>query len=207
MTAERKWLDTQGRTVPDSMVTDQERMKDELAERLVSAAEAVQKVLMEFKQTAMDEMYAAKDLIHERYGARVGGKKGGFSFRTYDGSAEVEISVQDRIVFGPELQAAKALIDECIEGWGEGANDNLRLLVEDAFQINKAGRIDTKRVLGLRKHRMKAEDGTPDDRWTRAMDAIGDAIIVDMTATYIRFYRRDERTNGMKNVDLNFSSL
>ena len=119
----------------------------------------------------------------------------------------MKIEIADRIVFGPELQAAKALIDECLEDWARSANDNLRLLVEDAFSVNKAGRIDTKRVLGLRKFNMKNDDGTPDQRWVQAMEAITDALIVDQTTTYIRFYRRDDRTNELDRISLDISSL
>lgn len=207
MNTERKWLDRQGRTVPDSHVTDAEKMKDELAERLVSSAEAMRASLKAFKDAAMGEMYAAKGLLFEKYGAQIGGKKGGFGLTTYDGSAEVKIEIADRIVFGPELQAAKALIDECLEDWARSANDNLRLLVEDAFSVNKAGRIDTKRVLGLRKFNMKNDDGTPDQRWVQAMEAITDALIFDQTTTYIRFYRRDDRTNELDRISLDISSL
>ena len=57
------------------------------------------------------------------------GMKGGFSIASFDGSAEVRISVADRITFGPELQAAKSLIDECIESWSEGADPNIRVLL------------------------------------------------------------------------------
>ncbi len=207
MTAEQKvWADPQGRIVPDHLVTDAEKMKDELAERLTAAAEGVQKVMLAFKTSAMAEMYAAKALLFEQYGAKVGGKKGGFSFRTYDGSAEVKIEVQDRIIFGPELQAAKSLIDECIETWAEGADPNIVVLINDAFQVNKAGRIDTKRVLRLQKLPIRRPDGSRDERWDSAMQAITDALIVDETAIYLRCHRRNE-AGEMKYVNLNFSEL
>lgn len=207
MESAKEWIDPQGRKVPDHLVTDADRMKDELAERLASGAEGVQAAMAAFKKAALDEMYAAKELLFEKYGAKVGGKKGGFGIRSYDGATEVRLDVADRISFGPELQAAKALIDECIESWAEGADPNIRVLIDDAFQVNKAGRIDTKRVLGLRKLPIKGPDGNPDDRWQRAMDAITDALIVDQTATYVRFYRRNDQTNGMELVNLDFSSL
>lgn len=205
--AERKWIDPQGRTVPEHLVTDADRMKDELAERLVAGAESIQQVLAAFKKSAMDEMYAAKALLFEKYGAKVGGKKDGFGFRSFDGSTEVRISVQERMYFGTELQAAKVLIDECIESWAEGADPNIIVLINDAFQVNKAGRIDTKRVLRLQKLPIRRPDGSHDERWEKAMKAISDALIEDSTATYIRFYRRNEQTNGMEPVNVDFASL
>lgn len=205
--SQKNWTDPQGRTVPDHLVSDADRMKDELSERLVSGAEGIQAAMAAFKAAAMDEMYAAKALLFEQYNAKMGGKKGGFGIRAYDGSSEVRIDVADRISFGPELQAAKSLIDECIESWSEGADPNIRVLIDEAFQVNKAGRIDTKRVLSLRKLPIKDRDGNTDHRWARAMDAITDAMIVDLTATYIRFYRRNDLTNALEMVNLDVSSL
>lgn len=207
MNVEKKWINPQGKPIPDSMVTAADRMKDELANRLADEAEELQRTIAAFKRRALHEMAAAKELLFEQYGVKVGGHKGGFSIISFSGQTKVEVAVADRIVFGPELQAAKALIDECIESWSDGASDNLRVLVEDAFQVNKAGRIDTKRVLGLRKLPMKDADGNPDARWGRAMDAISDAMIVDQTAIYIRFYRRNIMTNGMDQIVLDFSGI
>lgn len=202
------WYDSQGRTVPEHLVTDADRMKDELTHRLMSGADAVQAVVKAYKQTVFDEMLAAKELLFEDYGVKIGrGSKGSFRIRSYDGSCMVEISAQDRIVFGPELEIGKALIDCCIERWGEGANENLRLLIDDAFRVNKAGQIDTKRVLSLRKFDMRNPDGTPDEEWGRAMDAITKAIIVDTTALYPRLHRRDDATGKMELVNLDFSSV
>lgn len=207
MTTATQWINPQGRPIPDSMITPADRMKHELANRLADEAEALQRTIHAFKLRALDEMAAAKELLFEQYGVKVGGPKGGFSITSFDGMTKAEVSVADRIVFGPELQAAKALIDECIESWSDGASDNLRVLVEDAFQVNKAGRIDTDRVLGLRKHKMTHEDGRLDERWARAMDAVTDALVVDQTATYLRFYRRDPQTNEKKQVVLDFAAL
>ena len=148
---------------------------------------------------------AAKALIFEKYGVSLGGKKGNMSLKSFDGSVEVSVQVADQISFGPELQAAKALLDDCIERWAQGANDDMRTLVEDAFQVNKAGRIDTGRVLGLRRLVMKGPDGEPDARWQRAMDAIADAVQVDGTSTYVRFYDRNLPGSGV--VSLDFAKL
>lgn len=186
--SEEFWTDAKGNRVRLSNISDADQMKDEVARRLVAEARAIQNAMAAFKANALDEVMAAKGLIFEKYGVSVGGKKGNLSVKAFDGSEEVKVQVADLISFGPELQAAKALIDECIEDWADGANDNIRTLVEDAFQVNKEGRIDTARVFGLRRLKMKGRDGEPDARWVRAMDAIADAVTVDGTRTYIRFY-------------------
>lgn len=203
---EQMWKDSEGRLVPASLVKPADKMKDELVRGLLPRAREVRDIMAGSKVDAMSEMFAAKDLIFEQYGAKIGGKKGNFSISSYDGALEVEISVADRITFGPELQAAKALIDECIASWSAGANDNMIALVDHAFQVNKSGRIDTGRVLGLRKIEMKDDDGNPDAKWQTAMQAISDAVKVHGTATYIRFYETDSLGNRNA-VILDFAKL
>ena len=119
----------------------------------------------------------------------------------------MKISVQEHIHFGPELEAAKALIDQCIEEWSEGGNQNIRALVDHAFQVNKEGSIDTGRVLGLRSVNMKSENGDVDPNWVKAMGAIADAVKVKSTASYVRFYEENPSTGKLETISLDFAKL
>lgn len=78
----------------------------------------------------------------------------------------------------------KKLIDDCVIAWSDGANDNLKALVDHAFRVNKQGRIDVNEVLGLRQVEID------DARWQEAMDAIADSIRVTGTSQYLRIYER-----------------
>ena len=207
ITPEGDWIDPQGRKVPADNVQPADQMKDELVRRGIASAEALQGSLSAFKSAILDEALAAKELLFEKYGAKVGGEKGNITFKSYDGTLEMQVAVSERMSFGPELQAAKALIDECIEAWSADGNRNIRALVEHAFEVGKEGRIDTGRVLGLRKLRMTDDDGNPDPKWARAMEAIADALRVDGSATYVRFYRRDPRTQARTAIPLDIAKL
>lgn len=203
------WRNAQGHLVPLSQISELDQMKNGVALELCAEALKVQAIIADFKRRALAEMMASKELIFEKYGAKIGGAKGGFSIKSFDGSTVAELSIADRVGFGPELEAAKALIDECIESWAEQGDldPRFRTLVEHAFQVNKAGRIDTQRVLGLRKLPMKDRDGQIDPKWETAMTAVSDALFVDKTATYLRFYHRNEATNKREQISLNFPDL
>ena len=203
---QEKWINSQGHHVPISLISDADKMKEELVRGLHERADQHRAATRAFKEQAFKEVYAVRDLLFEKYTARVGGKKGGLTFTSYDGSLAVEIKVSDRIAFGPELQAAKALIDEFIEENAEGVNDNARMLLEHAFQVNKSGRIDTQRVLGLRKLQVKGPDGGPHPKWEAAMQAITDAVQVHGTSTYLLFKEADER-GALVTKSLDFSAL
>tara|TARA_R110000744_G_scaffold78295_9_gene154352 strand:+ start:1534 stop:2166 length:633 start_codon:yes stop_codon:yes gene_type:complete len=200
-------INSQGHHVPINLVKPEDLMKHDTAVCLVDKSKVLQAQMLELKELAFGEVFAAKALILEKYGAKVGGQKGNITISSYDGTKSVKISVQEHIHFGPELEAAKALIDQCIEEWSEGGNQNIRALVDHAFQVNKEGSIDTGRVLGLRSVNMKSENGDVDPNWVKAMGAIADAVKVKSTASYVRFYEENPSTGKLETISLDFAKL
>lgn len=190
-----------GSLVPLSKIKPQHLLEDEMVRQLAQGAMSLNEALSAFKQAALERAGAYMALLAQEYDTHRGGREGNVTFRTFDGRLKMQVSVAKNLAFGPELQMAKALIDGCIERWSEGANDNIRVLVNDAFQVNKAGRIDTQRVLGLR--RLSIEDAD----WQRAMKAIADALTVQSTRTYLRFYTVDQATGAERAIPLDLAAL
>lgn len=175
---------TQGHLVPIETVKPIDMERNSLVLELMDKARQLAGTLAAFKATALDDIQAFVELSGERYGANLGGKKGNVTLLSYDGRFKLIRSVDDFITFDERLQAAKALIDDCLKRWTEGSNANLRAIVNDAFQVDKTGRINTNRVLGLR--RLDIQDET----WKQAMQAISDSVQVVSSKNYIRFYER-----------------
>ena len=157
--------------------------------------------LRKFKLEAMTEVAAFVAISLDQYGVRAGGDKGNVTLTTFDGRYRIVRQMQDRITFGEQLMAAKALIDECVLEWAEGASDNIRALVSHAFQTDKEGKINTGRVLSLRRLSIR------DPKWLRAMDAIADSMQTASTVPYVRFYRRDEATGENQAITLDLAAL
>ena len=70
--------------------------------------------------------------------------------------------------------------------WCDGANAKLAVIVKDAFKVDRKGRLDKNRILGLRKYEIE------DEKWKRAMEAIGNSVSVTGRRRYIRFFRIDD---------------
>ena len=180
--------DAQERLVPVSTIKPQRLLEHELVEQLCEKAREMNWALAEFKADALLQVAALRDMVAAEYGAELGGAKGNMTLSTFDGRQQVQVQVSETLAFGPELSAAKELIDRCLQRWTKEADDKVRVLVEHAFQVNKAGRIDTQRVLSLRQIAIEDAD------WKRAMDAISDALRVHSSKTYIRFYEATEKS-------------
>ena len=145
----------------------------------------MKKVLADFKEKIRDEIFSFVELSYKQYGVKWGGKKGNITLNTYDGKYRLVVSMNDNITFDERLQVARELIGKCLEKWSAGARAEIRLLVNDAFQVDKAGKISTARVLGLRRLDIKDKD------WQKAMTAITESVQITGTKQYLRVYERD----------------
>jgi hypothetical protein len=177
--------DSQGRQVPADMVKDIDKQRDETVRRIAARAMEMKGVLAEFKNGIRDDIYAFVETSAGKYGVKWGGKKGNIALTTYDGQFRLVVSMNDSITFDERLQIARELIGKCIEKWSDGARSEIRVLVNDAFQVDKTGKISTARVLGLRRLDIQDKD------WQRAMTAITESVQITGTKQYLRIYERD----------------
>jgi hypothetical protein len=176
--------DGQGKLVPIERIRQIDLERDALVKEIVVRATDLAKVIFQFKRQVMGDIEAFVDLSAEKYGAKLGGKIGNVTLTSYDGRFKVVRAIDERQVFDERLQAAKALIDECITEWAQGSNANLRALINDAFQVDKMGRLNINRILGLRRLNID------DERWKNAMTAIGESLQTVDTKAYLRIYVR-----------------
>lgn len=195
------WQDASGNLIPESKVKDIDKLRHQVVTDLCHMAKQRRDGLAEFKAKAMQEVAALVATSMEQYGVKTGGEKGNVTLTSYDGKYKLVRQMQDRLVFGEQLLAAKALIDECVQAWSKDANDNIRALVNHAFQTDKEGKINTGRVLGLRSLDIQ------DEAWKQAMQAIADSTKTASTTPYVRFYERDEGTGEYRAISLDVAAV
>ena len=195
------WQDQHGNLVPDAKVKDIDKLRHQVVTDLCLMAKERSAALGKFKLDAMQEVAALVSTSMEQYGVKSGGNKGNITLVSFDGKYKLVRQMQDHIVFGEQLMAAKELIDECVQEWSEGANDNIRVLVSHAFQTDREGKINTGRVLALRRLAIK------DEKWQQAMQAIADSMQTASTTPYVRFYERDEGTGEYKAISLDVAAV
>lgn len=190
-----------GRMVPERIIKSERVLEEHLVRDTLARACALRDLIAQEKAIMVANVDAFKALLAEKYGVKLGGRRGGLQLHTYDQTARVEVSVADAMTFGPELDAAKALIDECLTEWSEGANENLKAIVMAAFEVGEGGRVKLDRVLGLRQLDIA------DEKWMRAMQAINDALRVAYSRRYLRIYERADENAAFQQVVLDASRL
>ncbi|MCV0428864.1 MAG: DUF3164 family protein, partial [Roseibium sp.] len=114
---------------------------------------------------------------------------------------KVSIQVADLIDFGPEIQVAKVLIDECLNEWSADSRPEIRTLVTRAFNTDKEGQINKAEIFMLM--RLEIED----ERWQEAMKALRDSVRVTGSKSYVRFYERDAPDGDWKAIPIDIAKV
>lgn len=194
-------IDAQGRMIPIDTIKPIDLARDELVQEIVSKAKEQSSGLSVFKNTVFADIQSFIELSAEQYGAKVGGKKGNVTLMSFDGKYKIQRACQEHIQFDERLQAAKALIDECLVDWTSKASHEIRVLIDGAFEVNKEGQLNTGRILALRRVDIK------DKRWLKAMEAIGESIQIVGSKTYIRVYERQGDTDQYLPISLDVAAV
>lgn len=191
----------QGHLVPRSLVKPIDMARDELVQEMVTKAKAMRQQLQALKTTFFGDFQAFVKLSAEQYGVQRGGSKGNVTLYSFDGRYKVQLAQADTMKFDERLQAAKTIIDDLMTEWTEGSRPEIKAIIQRAFDTDKEGNLNTGRVLSLRNLDIK------DERWQRAMAAIGDSVQVVGTKSYVRFYERIDGTDEYQAVVLDLAKV
>ena len=178
------WRDAKGNLTPAELVKEIDKARDALVHEWVERGRDLSKAISHFKEGIFGDVQAFIELSAEKYGAKVGGNKGNVTLFSYDGKYKIQRAINESLQFDERIQAAKVLIDECLNEWSEGSRPELKALIERAFNVDKEGNLNTSRILGLRRVEIQ------DNRWQNAMQAISESVQVVSSKAYVRLYER-----------------
>ncbi len=193
--------DAKGALVPVELVKPVDLLIDETVRKIMGFARDLSAQVARFRGHTFDDVNSLQALISQEYGASVGGSKGNISLTSYDGCQRVQVQVADLLEFGPELQAAKRLVDACLVEWGAESRPEIRGLVNRVFSVEKDGAINRAELFTL----LRLEIDDP--RWIEAMRAIRESIRVIGSRQYVRFYQRARPTDPWRAVSIDIASV
>lgn len=193
-----------GHEVPVDLVKASDRLIDQTVREIHRHGEELMSQIARFRAHTYDDMGTLMSLLAEKYqvkmrGLREGGR-GNVSFKSYDGLLKVEISVQDYVEYGPELQIAKALMDDYIHEVSEGVPDEVKALLNHAFEVDKAGKVNREALYTLR--RLEIDHPI----YQRAMEAVKDSQRVESSRQFIRISTRPSTTENFKSMQINLAN-
>ena len=194
------WIDARGHLVPPDLVSDMDRRRDALVERLVKTARKMNAQLADFRKECAGGIdgYLAFQAKSKRLKESW---RGNIQLKSFDESLVIERAMSDRIDFNENLQLAKAQIDVWLKNRIGNADAELAKIVSQAFNMDKRGRINTAVILKLM--RLEIDDGD----WKKAIAILKESITVASTKLYIRFKEKVKAEGGevWKQISLDFS--
>jgi Protein of unknown function (DUF3164) len=194
------WRDGKGNLTPEGNVRPQDKLQDETVRKIMGYAIGLSEQVARFKGHTFEDLNGLQALFDQEYGGKLGGKKGNTTFMSFDGLLKVQVHIADKIDFGPELQSAKKLIDECLIEFSSGSHDAIIALINRVFAVESEGRINRADLFSL----LRLE--VADERWNSAMKAIRDSVRVTGSTQYVRFYRRASLEDQWQAVTIDIAS-
>jgi hypothetical protein len=199
---DKLWKDEAGMEIPVTRVRASEKLKERMSSSLLKKATTIRELLVELKELANSATNDVNSAILKENGIAKKDSKGNFTWYNFDRSIKIEVSVNERIEFDETLIAlCKSKLDEFIDANLNGVDAFVKSLINDAFQ-NTKGKLDSKKVMSLLKHRSKIKD----QRYQDAMEFLEKSIRRPDSKTYFRIWEKNAE-GEYKNIDLNFSSI
>ncbi|WP_151710091.1 DUF3164 family protein [Acinetobacter brisouii] len=195
------WENATGALIPEANVKEIDKLRDQTVRTIFKKAQELNELLTVFKDSSFSDIANFSQISADQYGAKIGGNKGNLSLSSYDGRLKIQRNIAEKISFNEQLQAAKQLIDECLEEWTDGSRNEIKALINRTFNVDKKGEISTAKVLALKT----IEIDHP--KWQSAMQAISDSINIIGSKAYLRFYIRDDATGGYLPLSLDIASI
>ena len=197
------WIDHQGSYIRDELVKPKDKLEDQTVRKIMKYARDLAAQMVRFKGHTAADLGALDQLLAEKYGfVKKGNKgKGNRTYMTFDGLLRVTVQVAEFMDFGPELQIAKGLVDECLNEWSADSGAEIQTIITHAFNTDQEGKVNRAEILKLLRLDIK------DERWSRAMDAIRDAQRPRSAKEYIRFAVREHREAPWMTISLDLASV
>jgi hypothetical protein len=195
------WVAKDGSKVHPDLIRADKKLEDELVTDMLREALEQQEKLSRFREYSFERVEGFIDLLLQNYNLdrASGSKKGATTLSDFSGLNKVEIAVANKISFDAKLRLAKLKIDEYLNEVTQSASPELKTLVLRAFDVDKKGAIDAKKILALKSYAIAHP------KWQEALSMIDEATEIVGSKRYIRFYRRDNQEAEWEQIPLDLS--
>lgn len=193
------WINKDGQEIPSKYVSQKDKLDDKTVEQIVKIAKKLNQQLAEGKTkiNTLLENYIKSSNELRKVNVEW---KGNFTIMNFDKSLKVEKRIAEYIEFNNELQIAKGLIEQCINKWTDNALEQVKLIINDIFNIGKKKLIPRNNLIKLKKYKF------PEPEWKQAMQIISEALEVSERRPYVNVYEKMSE-KAYKQILLNFSAV
>lgn len=196
-------INGRGERVHVDLIKGDELMRDTLVNALLADAEVFRGMLAEFRAKSEQRVEEYMNTLMEKYriNAMARSKKGNITLENYASTAKIQIAIQDKLAFDEKIQLAKMKFDEYFEQVTAQSSEEIKLLINKAFDVDKEGNVDVKKILELRSYDIRHP------KWVEGVALIEEAKKVVHSKRFIRFYRRNDPADKWEHVSLDLAAV
>jgi hypothetical protein len=198
---EGSWINRNGKPVPERNIPKHIKRRDKTVTQIMGIVSKLQARMIadKAKTRKLIEQYC-------KYVANVSDNsdltpEGNIQLSDYANLNQVSLYTNQLIGFDERLNIAKGLINKCITKWSKGTNANLRVIVDNAFKMDKQGNLN--RALILQLFQIEIQD----KNWKKAIALIKDSIYTKETKQYLKIAKRNSTEDKFQGVTLDMSTL
>lgn len=191
--------DARGALVPVELIKAADLLEDGVVHKIMGFGKALSDQVSRFKGHTFTDLGEFDALLAQEYKLTKGGPKGNRTYMSYDGLHRVSVRVADLIEFGPGLQTAKTLVDECLNEWSADSRAEIRAIVTRAFNTDREGKINRSEIFTLLRLDIT------DPRWQEAMRAVREAMRVIGSKVYLRLETRESQEAKFSSVTIDLA--
>ncbi|HMQ79188.1 MAG TPA: DUF3164 family protein [Ignavibacteria bacterium] len=195
------WINRNGRPIPEANVDPIAKRRDDAVSRMVTKALKLEAEMRKVKEEILAEVMAYIGHLQQANSIKKQATKGNYTLSDYANLQQVQVSMNNIIEFDERLNLAKTLIDKCLIKWTKRGNQNVRAIINDAFDVDKKGNVNKMRIFGLMALQINDKD------WKQAMELIRASMQVSDTRQYLNIRTRKNNFDKWDFINLNFSSL
>ena len=176
----KTYKDAMGNEVPAKYVPAYDKAKDAAAQAIFESWKKEEAALARLWRLTTDRIGKIRELAANRDRVALG-KKGNFSFRSFDGKIEIRHDYARNVIFDERLSLAKELIDKAVEEMSETADSDLRELAAAAFRPRGKNRqLDRSRLHDICRMNIRNAN------WMKAVELIKAAEVETGRREYLR---------------------
>jgi hypothetical protein len=200
--ADKIWVDEAGNKIPYTRLKPYEKLHEKIAYQIATRAEKLSRELQALKAYIREQCDEAYNAFMSDNNGKGTTKKGNYTWFNFNRTIKIEVDIQEAIRFDDlYIALAKEKLDDFIGSNIKGAEEFIKDLIMSAFATQN-GRLDVKKVLGLKRHKSRIKD----QRYHDAMDLIDQSIRRPDSKSYYRVSVRND-AGQFESIDLNFSSI
>jgi hypothetical protein len=196
------WLDYKDRPTPQRFIEKTVKRRERAIDKMFGGAENISSRMLQLKLKVVKTFDDYLNYLAEQNDASwMSNSKGNISLTNFDHTRQVVRKNATRIEYDENINLAKQVADDFLREQSKGAPANLRVLVNEAFEVDKKGRVSPDRIEWLARIQIKHA------KWQKFQELVAKSRAIAGSKVYYTLRHRETATDEWQTIKLAFGNV